>query len=151
MITIQGEVRIDRPVEEVFDFVADERNEPRYNPRMVRVEQISTQAVGRGAFFRAELRGRGVRTPMTIEFTDYERPRRLASSSRLSAMDIDGGLTFEPVPGATRLAWEWHLHPHGALRLMGPLIRRIGARQERECWSGLKRVLEGAATPVTHP
>lgn len=32
MVHIQGAITIDRPVDEVFDFVADERNEPRYTP-----------------------------------------------------------------------------------------------------------------------
>ena len=32
MAHIQGEVRIRRPVEDVFYFVADERSEPTYNP-----------------------------------------------------------------------------------------------------------------------
>ena len=35
MAQIQGEVFIRRPVEEVFDFVADERNEPTYNRNML--------------------------------------------------------------------------------------------------------------------
>lgn len=33
MIHIEGEIVINRPPEEVFDVVADERNEPKYNPR----------------------------------------------------------------------------------------------------------------------
>ena len=36
MARIEGELIIERPLEEVFDFVADERNELRYNPRMLR-------------------------------------------------------------------------------------------------------------------
>jgi len=39
MAHIEGEIVIKRPVDEVFDFVADERNEPRYNPRMLRAER----------------------------------------------------------------------------------------------------------------
>jgi hypothetical protein len=35
MARVSGEIRIERPVEEVFDFVADQRNEPIYNPRML--------------------------------------------------------------------------------------------------------------------
>lgn len=35
---IEGEITIARPVEVVFDFVADATNEPRYNPSMVRAE-----------------------------------------------------------------------------------------------------------------
>jgi len=41
VVPIEGEIIIERPVEEVFDFVADERGEPRYNPRMVRTEKLS--------------------------------------------------------------------------------------------------------------
>jgi hypothetical protein len=36
MARIDGEILIHRPAEEVFDFVADQRNELRYNPPMVR-------------------------------------------------------------------------------------------------------------------
>ncbi|HZC99498.1 MAG TPA: methyltransferase domain-containing protein [Actinomycetes bacterium] len=41
MIHIEGEIVINRSVEAVFDFVADERNEPRYNPRMRQAEKMS--------------------------------------------------------------------------------------------------------------
>ena len=39
MVTIEGSTTIARPVEDVFDFVADERNEPRYNPQMTHVDE----------------------------------------------------------------------------------------------------------------
>jgi Polyketide cyclase / dehydrase and lipid transport len=48
MTHIEHEIVINRPVEEVFDFVADGRNEPEYNPRILRVEQISPGPIGRG-------------------------------------------------------------------------------------------------------
>jgi Polyketide cyclase / dehydrase and lipid transport len=41
MVHVEGEIVSNRPVDVVFDFVADERNEPKYNPRMRRAEQIS--------------------------------------------------------------------------------------------------------------
>jgi len=45
---IDGEVVVGRPVHEVFDFVADERNEPLYNRRIVRVEKTSAGPIGGG-------------------------------------------------------------------------------------------------------
>jgi hypothetical protein len=51
MVRVEGEIVIDR-TEEVFDFVADERNEPRYNPKMRRAEQISDGPIGVGTRFR---------------------------------------------------------------------------------------------------
>ena len=38
---VVGEIVINRPVEQVFDFVADERNEPQFNPKMLTVEASS--------------------------------------------------------------------------------------------------------------
>ncbi len=39
MAQIEGEIVIERPIEEVFDFVADECNEPLYNVEMVSAER----------------------------------------------------------------------------------------------------------------
>ncbi len=142
MARVQGEITISRPVEEVFDFVADERNEPRYIARMVRVEQISEGPIGEGTRFHTELRTMGRTMAMVVEFTGYERPSRLASVTRSSMMETEGGLTFEPVPGGTRMRWSWDVRPRGAMKLMAPLVGAIGGRQEREIWGRLKRLLE---------
>jgi len=142
VVPIEGEIIIERPVEEVFDFVADERNEPRYNPRMVRAEKLSAGPIGVGTRFHAEMRGRRRLVEMTIDITGYERPRWLASTTRLSTMEIRGTLTFEPVPEGTRMRWRWTLEPRGLLKVLGPLIVRMGRRQEQAIWSSLKRLLE---------
>jgi hypothetical protein len=139
---IRGEIVIERPVEEVFDVVADERNEPRYNPRLVTVEKTSPGPIGVGTSWRAETtRGRR-RIPMTIDVTAYERPRQLASRTRLAGIDITGELSFEPVSAGTRMRWCWQLQSHGPLRLLGRLIVRQGERQEQAIWSSLKHFLE---------
>ena len=56
MVRISGDVVIDSSVEEVFDFVADERNEPKYNSRIVSAEKLSEGPVGEGSRFVAEPR-----------------------------------------------------------------------------------------------
>lgn len=142
MSHIEGDIIISRPVEEVFDFVADERNEPRFNPRLLWVEKISSGPIGRGTRFRAATKTMRRPVEMTIEFTDYERPRRLASSTHMPTMEIQGALTFEPVPEGTLMRWRWELQPRGVLRLLTPLIARMGQRQEEAIWSGLKQFLE---------
>jgi hypothetical protein len=68
---------------------------------------------------------------MVIEFTTFERPRRLASHTHMSSMDIRGTLTFEPVPEGTVMHWLWEVEPRGILRLMTPMITRMGRRQEQ--------------------
>ena len=46
MARIEGEILIGRPRGVVFDYVADQDNEPQYNPRMVRAEKITAAPVG---------------------------------------------------------------------------------------------------------
>jgi uncharacterized protein YndB with AHSA1/START domain len=142
-VNIAGEVVINRPIDVVFDFVADERNEPQYNPRLRRVEQTTPGPIGQGTRFRAETTATMGRTAdMVIEYTDFERPRRLASSTRMAAMDIHGTLTFDAVPAGTRMRWWWEITPCGLLNLVRPLVARLGQRQERAIWAGLKSYLE---------
>jgi uncharacterized membrane protein len=145
MARVVGEIVINRPVEEVFDFVADERNEPRYDPRMRDAEQISEGPVGSGTRFRTVLETMGRTMSMIVEFTGYERPRRLASVTRSSMMETEGALTFESVPGGTRMRWSWDVRPRGALRLMAPIVGVIGRRQEQRIWGNLKRLVEAEA------
>jgi uncharacterized protein YndB with AHSA1/START domain len=139
---VEGNIVIDRPLEEVFDFVADERNEPRYNSQMTRAEKISPGPIGVGTQFHSVMTGLGGTADMTIEFTAFERPKRIAETTHLSNMDIRGELLFERVPRGTRMTWTWDIQPRGLLMLMGPLIRLMGERQERTIWTGLKQVLE---------
>jgi hypothetical protein len=148
MTHVDGQIMIHRPVDEVFDFVADERNEPRYNPQMRQAEQTSAGPIGVGTTFRAVSTSRGRRVVMTITFTEYQRPRRLTSATHLSTMDIQGTLTFDPVPEGTRMRWSWNLQPRGMLKLMTPVIALIGRRQERTIWTGLKRYLEAREAPL---
>ena len=150
MVHIEGEIVIARPVEEVFDFVADERNEPRYNTQMRRAEKISEGPIGLGTQYRAEvMRGRQA-VPMVIEVTGYERPRMLASTTRMSSMDIRYALTFAPVSEGTRMGWVGDVQPKGLLRLMSPVVVWMGRRQERRIWTSLKQFLETPGAPGAH-
>lgn len=142
MTFIEGEIIIARPVAAVFDFAADQRNEPRYNPRMVRAEKVTGGPVGKGTVFRSAVRAAGWATEMRSELTGYHRPSRLASRTTMAQADIAGTLTFTPVPGGTGMRWAWVVRPKGASRLLAPVISRIGRRQERAIWIGMKRYLE---------
>jgi menaquinone-dependent protoporphyrinogen oxidase len=85
--------------------------------------------------------------PMTIEFTGFDRPARLASATHSSTMDTVGALAFEPTFDGTRMRWSWEVQPRGVLRLMLPVVSLFGRRQERTIWGNLKRLLESEMQP----
>jgi len=140
---ISGEILINQSVELVFDYVVDQRNEPAYNPRMLHSEKITDGPIGLGSRFRATAQSGRRAIEMLIEVTDYQRPSRFGSRTTMSSADVDGGLTFEPVNGATRMSWSWDVRPRGSLRFLAPLVARLGRRQERAIWTALKDHLEG--------
>ncbi len=108
-----------------------------------RAEQLTDGPIGVGTRFRAEITSMRRTIPMVTELTAYQRPSRYASTTHLSLMETRGTVTFEPVPEGTLLRWSWEVEPRGALRLVTSITARLGLRQERANWAGLKRVLEG--------
>jgi carbon monoxide dehydrogenase subunit G len=144
---VQGDIVINRPIDEVFDFVADERNEPKYNPQMTRAEMVTQRPIGVGTKFHVKTTGVGRTADMTIEYTEFDRPRRLGSATHISNMDINGTLVFEAQGQSTKMKWLWNIEPRGFLKLLGPIVRRMGERQELAIWTGLKKVMEAEAAP----
>lgn len=144
MTRITGEVTIGAPVEEVFDLVADERNEPLYNPRIARAEKVGDDPVGQGSRFVAEPSGMGTAGEMALEIVEYDRPHRLHNVVDSSYLHVDGTLTFDEVPEGTRLRWDWDMRLVGWMRVLSLALRLVGPRWERRNWVDLKRYLEAA-------
>lgn len=124
MALIEGEIVFERPVEEVFDYVADQRHEPRFNSRMRSSELLTAEPIGAGSRFRADLSVLGRPVELIVEFTAFERPRRLGSRS-----------------------WSQPRGGRGKPMIIEgePLAAWLGRRQERRIWSELKRLLEAGA------
>jgi len=57
-------------------------------------------------------------------------------------MEIDGMLTSDAVPGGTCMHWAWDLQPRGVVKLMAPIVARMGRRRERTIWTNVKQLLE---------
>ncbi len=144
MTSIEGEIVIGRPVDEVFDYVTDQRNEPQYNPQMVRAEKITPGPVGPGTRFRSAVKSAGRTAEMLIECTGYSRPVLYVTTTTMAQADITYTLRFEPDPAGTRMLWSGQVQPKGAFRLLGPAITRLGIRQEKRIWTSLKKHMETA-------
>ena len=90
----------------VFDFVADQRNDPAYNWHTVRSAKVTPRPVGKGTQFCSAVRFRGRLAEMAIEYTGFQRPSRLASTTGIAQAEFSGTLTFEPAGAGTRLRWS---------------------------------------------
>jgi hypothetical protein len=82
---------------------------------MLQSEKITAGPIGVGTRFRATARSGRRAVEMLIEITEYERAKKLSSRTTMSSVDVNGGLTFDPLDGATRMSWSWEVSPKGPL------------------------------------
>lgn len=123
MFTIDGGGHLRQPPEEVFDFLADLRNEDEWNPDVKNVRLVTGEPIGAGSAFEETVRGTGT---MLIRHTGFERPRRLTLVCESSRMDMGFGFDLTPADdGGTDLAVHAEVRPKGALRIVEPVLAAV--------------------------
>ena len=147
MQTFQNTVTIARPAGEVFAFLADLRNIPRWNYAIARTVPTSPDQVGAGATYR-QTRTIPRRSEENLQITVFQPPVRLAVQGQLGPFRATASYLLEPVPGGTRLANDVELEPVSALlRPISPLaVPRVKAAVARNLGT-LKELLETPAQP----
>jgi carbon monoxide dehydrogenase subunit G len=113
---------------------------------MVRAEKVTAGPIAEGTRWSATIMSGKRPLDMEMEITDYTRPSRLGTVTSMSTAEVRGALTFRPEGEGTRMAWSWELEPRGVLRLLGPLVARMGRRQEEAIWASLKSYLENSGS-----
>src|SRR5215216_6889475 len=85
----EATVVIDRPIEEVFAFLADGENDPRFSPRVLDIAKTTDGPPGVGTVYASTVKDAGMKTKREFKLTEFEPPSRIAgwrsqrTSSRL--------------------------------------------------------------------
>jgi carbon monoxide dehydrogenase subunit G len=113
-------ITIERPVQDVFEFLADFDNVPKWNYAIVETRKTSAGPVRVGATYR-QIRSIPSRSEEKFEVTEFEPDGRLAIRGTLGP--FEGTLTYElhPAGGGTRLIKSAHLQASGLGRLVAPI------------------------------
>jgi uncharacterized protein YndB with AHSA1/START domain len=141
MISMEHSVVIDRPVEEVFAFVADQANEPKWHKDVL--EAHPQQPLEPGATVKWLVRFMG-KNNYVVEVTAFEPHRRIELTTRQGPLKPTLTHTFEPTDGATRYQRHVQIPLDGMFRLVGPIMKITGAARRRNArWAeNLKTLLE---------
>ena len=142
MPSAEHTVTVGRPIDEVFAFVADGSNNPRWRSGVVEISRTSDDD-GLGATYRQVLTGPGGRRiDGDYRVTGYEPPRLLAFAVTAGPARPTGQFDLsEPEPGRTTVRFRLDLQPTGLMRLMSPMVGRT-MRSEVAALDRLKAVLE---------
>jgi diacylglycerol O-acyltransferase len=143
MPTVVNTIDIAAAAEDVFDFVVDVRNEPRWNPQLLSAEMLTPEPIGVGTTFLVRF-GRGVGNAW-IEDTKVDRPRSWTAVSRSQALDAHSHSQIKDISGGCRLIMRTQLRPHGIIRLLTPALGWWMHRTLDQDLRRMKAVVEGEA------
>jgi uncharacterized protein YndB with AHSA1/START domain len=145
-VRIEKTITIATAVKEVWDFVADARNDPQWCEKVVSVEQLAGDGPGRDASYRVMHRPRPFKpaVELTMEVVEFDPPRRL----RWREEDADAVFVvlydLAPTTSGARLTQvdeiDWKIRT-AAL----PIARLMVSRDIRRQFRSLKRLLESGS------
>jgi uncharacterized protein YndB with AHSA1/START domain len=142
VIRSQSDLHVAASPEDVFDRLADMRNDPHWNPMAIEMEKIGDGPVGSGTRFEGKMKRVG---PMHMVITEYDRPRRLAMRGGGRPSEVDFSASFEPAEGGTRVRTQLDMEPRSIAKLFSPLMARQVPKQQAESMQAFKRWVEGGS------
>lgn len=133
----EGTTVIDRPIEQVFAFLADGENDPKFSPRVQEIRKTTDGPVGVGTVFASTVKDAGMTTRREFELTQLAAPTKIrwAERSRNAVTAVEGGYDLDPAgDGATKLTVHNVLEGHGLGKLILPLALRM-ARKDADAFA----------------
>jgi len=142
--SFENVVEIRRLREEVFAFLADFENVPRWNPAIEVTRKSSPGLVGVGTTFR-QVRVSPRRADEEFEVAVFDPPRRLMIDGEIGPFRAEIGYALEKVVEGTRLTNSVELQPRSIIsKFMVPLAASQIEASVASNLNMLRLILEGS-------
>ena len=142
MINVDLGTLVDKPMKDVFAFVANPNNMSKWNSAVVSLEQITPGEVGVGTRFKStgELMGRKIEGEMQV--TAYEPETKCGFQVNAGPMQVNITITLKTVGTGTKLSLNAQGNPAGFFKLAEPVMQGRVKSMMEENLERLKSVLE---------
>jgi uncharacterized protein YndB with AHSA1/START domain len=137
---------IDTPIEEVFAFLADGENDPKFSPRVLKIAKTTDGPPGVGTVYASTVKDAGVKTKREFRITEFEAPTRIrwTEISKNLVTASEGGYDLAPEGGGTRVTIYNVLEGHGVGKLIAPLALRSARKGADDFAKAIKAAVEAS-------
>lgn len=143
---VEQSFRVARPPEAVFDYVTDSSKLADWQTTKTSVEKLTEGPPALGTRVRERTKPPGGKEfEQVVEFTEFDRPRRLHVHIVEGPYPIDATYSFEADGDGTRVTFVAEGPLSGVMRFAEPLMKRVLARQFAGYHDKLRANLESAA------
>jgi carbon monoxide dehydrogenase subunit G len=142
----EGTAVIDRPIEDVFAFLADGENDKKFSPRVLEIAKTTEGPPGVGTVYASTVKDAGFKSKREFKLTEFESPTRIRWTEISKNMIVvpEGGYDLAPKGDGTQLTVfnEFEGRGFGKL-LVGPALR--SARKGADEFAGaIKEAIEAS-------
>jgi hypothetical protein len=141
----EGTAEIDRPIEDVYAFLADGENDPKFSPRVLRMDKDPQGPTAVGTLFRSTVKDAGMKSSREFRITVLDAPAtiRWTETSKNSVTVTEGGYDLTALPdGRTRMRIFNHLEGHGVGRLLVGLALSAARKDSAAFAQRIKKAVE---------
>jgi carbon monoxide dehydrogenase subunit G len=142
--TISQHVTVDRPVEEVWEFISNFENTTRWSRGVLEARQTSGGPLGVGSTLRTVVKAFGRRRTADYLVTEYEPNRAFAFEVTSGPMTSRARFLVEPAGAGTRLTASGEAEATGPYQLLAPILVRTLKRHSQDDLANVKRILEAS-------
>ncbi len=142
MISLETSMEISRPVTDVFTFVADQTNAPKWQSGLHEVRRLTKGPLGIGTEHEFIRRFAGRKVATRNRFVSFEAGRYVEFEIPKGWLTGRASYLAEPSPSGTVLTSRMEFRAHGPASLLEPVLARLLARDSRRDEARLKRLLE---------
>jgi carbon monoxide dehydrogenase subunit G len=137
-------VLIERPIEEVFGFLADGQNDKKFSPRVEEIVKKTDGPVGVGTIYVSRVKDAGLKSDREFELTEFQPPTRIRwkERSKNAVMVPEGGYDLAPDGSGTQLTVHNVLEGHGLGKLLEPLALRSTRKGADDFGERIKAAVE---------
>jgi uncharacterized protein YndB with AHSA1/START domain len=137
---------IDRPIDEVFAFLANGENDPKFSPRVLEIAKTTDGPPGVGTVYASTVKDAGLKTRRALELTEFAAPTRIrwAERSKNLVTAREGGYDLVPDGSGTRVTLFNVLEGHGPGKLIAPLALRSARKGADDFGKAIKTAVEAS-------
>ena len=116
----EGKAEIDRPIEEVFAFLADGENDPKFSPRVLKITKKTDGPTAVGTVYASTVKDAGMKSTREFRISRFDAPATIRwTEVSKNLVTAEGGYDLEATPeGKTRLRVFNGLEGHGVGKLL---------------------------------
>lgn len=140
---------INRPIQEVFAFISNAENLPRWRAATLEVTKVSPGDPAVGSVFKGRFTFLGRPFEGNLEVTALEPQSQYGTRLTSGPFPLEARYTLESVEGGTRLTLVIEGKPGGFFKLAEPLVVSMAKRSYESDLHNLKEMLEAQAVQTT--